>query len=227
MSGPAIAVPTTQAGKLSDPGHPCAATYASFESCPPCPLSEVCYANGGQTAWTMKRLDKAAKGMRPVEIAEREAAKIDAMEAHGQPLRLHVGGDCRTDPAARRVGAASKRWRRRGGGKVFTFSHGWRWVARSSWGSAVSVLASVERVADIATARARGYAAAITVATPEEVARVPGGFRCPEQTGKVASCAACLICTRGASLLETKKPVVFVAHGMRVRKARELLRGWV
>lgn len=101
-----------------------------------------------------------------VRIAKAEADAIDALPDHeikGLPLRLHTVGDCATDEAARIVAAAAERYRARGGGPVWTYTHAWRIVCREAWGQSVSVLASCETGEDVFLAHSRGYATAMVV----------------------------------------------------------------
>lgn len=132
-----------------------------------------CYADSGFTSINSQRLDEAGHGADPDALIEAEAAAIDASfrggrvpqdgAKGGRDLRLHVGGDITNAKQARVLGAASKRWRARGGGTVWTFTHSAHLVRRKAWGEAISVLASVERPEQIEVVLRAGYAAAIVV----------------------------------------------------------------
>jgi hypothetical protein len=139
--------------------------------------------------YATRRLNRSPE-RHALQIAQAEAEAIDALTGD-RLLRLHVVGDCRTNASARVLGAAAKRYRSRGnhprvGRKVWTYSHAWRDVERSSWTDSVSVLASVETVQDAKEAMARGYAAAIVVGVFERDNAYPVDgvtvIPCPEQT---------------------------------------------
>jgi hypothetical protein len=213
----AIAVETSTNAKLG----PVSATYASQASCPrSCPwYGNGCYAERGQVGFQTRRLNRS-RVREAARIAEAEARAIDALTGD-RLLRLHVVGDARTDRAARALGAAAQRYARRGnaprhGRKVWTYTHAWRTVARSSWGDAVSVLASVETVRDARDAMARGYAAAVVVSAFEResayqidgVTVVP----CPNQTRSV-TCRECGLCRDDERLRAAGLVIAFAAHG--------------
>ena len=215
----------------TDPkGRPVSATYVSQGSCPlSCAFHPegdnpgACYANGGHTSITTRRMNASAT-VKPHELAKAEAAEIDALKASGQPLRLHVVGDCRTDASARTVSAAADRFESRGGGRAYTYTHAWRSVAPVSWGG-VSVLASVESVADAARASAKGYASAMVVpdAHPSQRAHPIGrgltGVPCPQQTGRARDCERCRLCFDSDGLHARGQVILFAAHGS-VKKVR-------
>jgi len=50
------------------------------------------------------------------------------------------------------------------------------------------------------------------VVDPEEEAKGLGAVVCPQQKGKVASCADCLMCTAIGLKVKTLKPVAFLRH---------------
>src|SRR5262249_13878427 len=148
-----------------------------------------CYAERGLVGWQTRRPNRSAlRGA--FRIAEAEARAIDTLTGD-RLLRLHVVGDARTTAAARKLGAAARRYTARGntprhGRKVWTYTHAWRTVSRDSWGDAVSVLASVETVREARDAMARGYAAAVVVAAFERPSAYPidgtAVVPCPHQT---------------------------------------------
>jgi hypothetical protein len=164
-----------------------------------------------------------------LDCARAEAAEIDALPDNGRDLRLHVVGDCPTNGAARIVAAAAARYRARGGGDVWTYTHAWRKVHRASWGDAVSVLASCENLDDAREAAARGYAVAMVV--PEhagERAEVVDGFRvipCPEQSRGDRTCVDCRLCFDDAGLRDRETPAIIALaiHGASKRRAGEAI----
>jgi hypothetical protein len=196
-----------------------------------------CYAKAGFTGFTARKLDEAARGLTGDEVIAEEAHLIDGAfrggripqdgAKGGRDLRLHVGGDVGSDRGARLLAGAAGRWRDRGGGAVWTFTHAWREVPHEAWGS-ISVLASVERQEDIQTARAAGYAAAIVVDKfPSDKAfSLPGSTTkivpCPAETrGK--TCVECRLCLDADKLLRRNVAIAFQAHGPTARRAREAL----
>jgi len=150
-----------------------ATTYAAQQSCPTdCVFFDGggCYAEDGPLGkFVTQPLNRSAalvKNIGLIEIARAEAAAIDALPDHeiqDLPLRLHTVGDCATDEAARIVAAAAERYRERGGGPVWTYTHAWRIVCREAWGQSVNVLASCEGAGDVVLAHSRGYATAMVV----------------------------------------------------------------
>lgn len=201
---------------------PAAATYAPTNaSCPKsCPLAgRGCYAEGGHVGLVTRRLNEAAVGATPLQVAKAEAAAIDSGRAFGQALRLHVSGDCRTEPAARAVSAAAVRFRMRGGGQVWTYTHAWRRVPRVAW-AGVSVLASCDRPSQGLAALARGYAPAVTVSHhTSERATVSHGVEwipCPNQTRGV-TCTECRLCWNADVRERAGQGIAFAAHGEKGR----------
>ena len=195
----------------------CAATYAAQASCPgSCPFRDNgCYAEKGFVALTTRRLNGASGDATAIDVARAEAAAIDAAKPRwaGQPLRLHVVGDCPDNECAETVAAAARRWRERGGGPVWTYTHAWRDVDRLSW-EGVSVLASVHSKDEAAEAEAHGYAAAM-VGSHENGKRAwrEDGTRyvpCPQQHG-LADCRTCGLCFRDERLHE-RAVIVFEKH---------------
>jgi hypothetical protein len=197
------------------PRHPfTSSTFAAIgPTCPDsCPFkrdgnkSRGCYADSGITGMTARQLERAARGMSSLEVVQCEAALIDAAFPRGVPqdgahggrdLRLHVGGDVRTAEEAALLAGAAERWRARGGGSVWTYTHAWREIPRAAWGS-ISVLASVEDEEDAQRARERGYAPALVVVQHRgDRARRSGELRivpCPAETRQGTTCADCRLC---------------------------------
>lgn len=204
-------------------------TYVSIDkTCPDtCAFKgNGCMAESGFTRVLGRRLDVGAIGLSGEDVARQEAAAID-QAFHGKripgdglggrrDLRLHVGGDVASAEAARILAQAAARWLARGGGTVWTFTHRWRDVPREAWGC-ISVLASVETIAQSAEAFALGYAPALVV--PE----FPNGQKawrpapwlkavpCPAETGK-RTCVECRLCL-DRPLHEMGVAIAFAAHG--------------
>ena len=235
----ALAVATSGNKKIGN----AATTYAAQTSCPTsCPFFDGggCYAeNGALGKFVTAPLNRAASAVAHdgVDVAKGEGAAIDKMQVvPDQDLRLHTVGDCASDEAARIVAAAAARYHARGGGQVWTYTHAWRDVARESWGE-VSVLASCETAADVALAKARGYATQITVEQFASDGRHIAGeaegqhaagvdiLPCPEQTRGV-SCTDCRLCFDDAKLRGRGYSIAFEKHGtpFTVRQMTKALR---
>lgn len=206
-----------------------------------------CYVRAGFTAPLAERLDATAVGLTDVEVARNEAWLIDSAFARrphrgamrkftripqdgargGRDLRLHVGGDCLTEAGARLLAAAAKRWRHRGGGAVWTYTHSWRVIPRAAWGS-ISVLASCETPEHVVEARGRGYAPALVVREfPDRRAFCVSGIvgrvvPCPAEAGE-RTCVQCRLCFDDQALLERAAVIGFAAHGMAQAEIRRQL----
>ena len=107
-------------------------------------------------------MERRAKRGSPLELARAEAKTIDECYDGGKvptdrALRIHVAGDSRTLAGTRLINNAVGRWKWRGGGKVWSYTHAWRHVPREEW-SNVSVLASVADVAQSHSADPRAGA---------------------------------------------------------------------
>jgi hypothetical protein len=230
---PILATATNVSGnaKIGDAG----ATYAAQVSCPSsCPFIDGggCYAETGRLGKFVTRelnLSAEALGADALAIARAEAEAIDDLVVTpGRPLRLHTVGDCASDEAARLVSGAAGRYMERGGGQVWTYTHAWREVDRSSWGS-VSVLASCETGQDTGHARARGYAPSIVVERFESAKRYQLGtaavLPCPGQTHE-RTCSTCRLCFDDAAILRRGYAIGLELHGIpyAVRQARLALR---
>ena len=217
-------------------------TYTSIEAtCPEsCPFKRDangvaggCFADAGYTGRAIKILDAAARwhDMSPTSMANmvisQEVAHID-QAFHGKPvpqdgarggrdLRLHVGGDVGTTFGAQLLGRAATRWRSRGGGAVWTYTHRWRDIPRSAWGPDVSVLASCETADEMNEARERGYPPAVTVPQhPSKKAYAMKGtdtkvIPCPFET-KGTVCSECRLCL-DVDLMKMNKAIGFAVHG--------------
>lgn len=229
--GLAIAKTSSGNAKLGD----CATTHAAQASCPQsCVFKDGggCYAESGrQGMFVTRRLNEtqALLNASALDVALAEAEAIDAMDVvPGRPMRLHTVGDCSTDECALVVSAAAERYVARGGGTVWTYTHGWRDVDRDSWGS-VSVLASCEKSEDIIAATERGYATALVVEEFESDSRYPIGTEevlpCPSMTRHVA-CSDCRLCFDDDGLRSRGYSIAFELHGIpyAIRAARQALR---
>jgi site-specific DNA-methyltransferase (adenine-specific) len=233
----AIARASSKNSKLGN----AATTYAAQTSCPSsCVFLDGggCYAEAGQLGkFVTAPLNAAARAVEhdAVDVAIAESDAIDALEVvPGQALRLHTVGDCASDEAARVVSAAAARYRARGGGPVWTYTHAWRDVARESWGE-VSVLASCETADDAELARERGYGTSIVVEEFEKDARHPVRSEsskafgadilpCPQQT-RHKTCSDCRLCFDDAAVRERGYSIAFELHGtpFTVRQATKAL----
>lgn len=211
------------------------ATYTSIEtSCPKsCPLKgDGCYAQLSFVGMQSRRLDNEAVGLSPIQVARNEAAAIDSSYkggsvAEGRALRLHVAGDCRTIASAKLVNSAVGRWKIRGGGDVWSYTHAWKNVPRSAWRH-VSILASVTNVSEVAAARAQGYAPSIVVPEhPSERAYALEGsdvkwIPCPAQTRDIG-CTDCRLCFNANRLFQSNMGIAFAAHGIKKNNIKRRL----
>lgn len=230
--------------RLIQSGPLVCSTYVSIEgACSDrCPFkSSGCFVQSGSTIGMARKQDDAARGHSAIDVIVEEVALIDKAFARripqdgrcgGRDLRLHVGGDVGSIFGAQLLSEAARRWRARGGGAVWAYTHNWREIPRSAWGSAINVLASVERAEDIEVAQQAGYAAAIVIAEfPSRRAfRIAGSttklIPCPAETNvdpnKSVTCASCRLCL-DHDLLKMNAAIVFEAHGPEARKVRERL----
>ena len=203
------------------------ATYASIKhTCPDsCSLkNQGCYAQTSFVGMVNIRMQKEAKKGSPLSVARAEAKAIDnsydgGQVPSGRALRLHVAGDSRTWGGTRLINAAVARWKQRGGGDVWSYTHAWKHVARSEW-SEVSILASVADTSEVEAAKAQGYAPAIVVSEhPSEKAyTLPGSdikwIPCPNQTRGVG-CTDCKLCFNADRLFNGGFGISFAAHGVK------------
>jgi hypothetical protein len=227
MSRGAIYVSDSGNSKLSH-GEKIDTTYVSIKgTCSDtCPLkqSKTCYAMNSFVGIINRRMNRRARQSSPLALAQAEARTID--ESYnggpvptGRCLRVHTAGDSRTWAGTRLIAAAVKRWKARGGGHAFTYTHSHAHVPREMWGS-VSVLASIESTDQVAAVRAMGYAPAIVVSehASDKAGVLPGSdtvfIPCPAQTRGV-SCVDCGLCMRGDWLFVTNRGISFAAHGIR------------
>lgn len=201
-------------------------------TCPAsCPMRDQgCYAQGGRVAMVNARLEREHAGESVLTVARAAAREIEGAAmmglAKGRPLRLFTSGDARTATAARTIARAARTWLSYGGAAAWGYTHAWRDVPADSW-RGVSMLASVESVADAARARAAGYAVARVVAEHPADGRAfdEGGIRwipCPEQTRGVP-CVACGLCFDAEGLRARNAGITFAAHGQRTEHVKRRL----
>jgi len=211
------------------------ATYAAIKyTCPDvCPLKgEGCYAQTSFVGMINNRMERRARRGSTLDLARAEAAAIDASYKggkvpEGRALRIHVAGDSRTLAGTRLINNAVGRWKKRGGGKVWSYTHAFRHVPREEW-SNVSVLASVSNTSEILGAHKQGYATTIVVANHlsdkaytligSDVKFIP----CPAQTRGVG-CTDCQLCFNADRLYENNMGIAFAAHGSRKEKVKKHL----
>jgi len=204
------------------------ATYSSIDgTCPnSCSLKNGngCYAELSFVGMIVSRLNKEADGLSALDIARAEAKAIDNAYNGGsvpdnKDMRLHVAGDSRTVAGSKLINSAVGRWKKRGGGNCWSYTHCWKTVARSNWHH-VSMLASVANVTEAKEAKLQGYASAIVVPDfpSDKVFSLEGSdikwIPCPAQTRGVG-CTDCKICMKSNWLFETNRGVAFAAHGVK------------
>lgn len=211
------------------------ATYASIKAtCPDsCELKDKgCYAQTSFVGMINVRMDRRARGGSPLDVARAEAKAIDESYKGGEvpagrALRIHVAGDSRTILGTRLLNKAVARWKKRGGGDCWSYTHAWEHVSRDEW-SNVSVLASIDNVNEAVHAREQGYASAIVV--PEHISerayQLAGSdvkwIPCPNQTRGVG-CTDCRLCFDADRLFEGNFGIAFAAHGVRKENVKRRL----
>lgn len=210
------------------------ATYVSISAT--CPSSCVfkdngCFAQSGFIKRITRPLDEQVKEAQitGLQVAKNEAVLMDRAfrgrwghnsgiprdgARGGRDLRLHVGGDVSGPDAVIVLAAAARRWIRRGGGDVWTYTHRWREIPVGLWGP-IRVWASTETAAEALEAKARGYRVSMTIDHSyttknrhlfEGVDVIP----CPWETSKMP-CNQCRLCLRESI---PGNPVIgFVVHG--------------
>lgn len=211
-------------------------TYLSIKaSCPStCALKDNgCYSVNSYAGLIVKRLDNEATEMSALQIARAEANAIDNSYKGGavptnRIMRLHISGDCRTIAGAKLINNAVGRWKKRGGGKVYSYTHVWDHVMRDIW-SNVSMLASVDSIEEVEYARQNGYAPAIVVSEhmSSKAHELPGSdvkwIPCPAQTQKNIGCVDCKLCMNANRLFEKNMGISFAAHGIRKNTIKKRL----
>lgn len=202
------------------------ATYASIKkTCPDsCSLKEAgCYAQVSFVGMVNMRMDRRARNSSPLDVARAEARAID--EAYdgdavpeGRDLRLHVSGDSRTIKGTRVLNKAIGRWKERGGGDCWSYTHAWKHVSRNEW-SNVSILASITTTDEVIKAREQGYAPSIVVGehATDKAYTLSGSdvkwIPCPSQTRGIG-CSDCRLCFDANRLYEQNMGIAFAAHGV-------------
>lgn len=217
----------------------CSATYVSIaKSCPSsCRFRDgACYVTAGFTAPLSRALDDSAHRSTGDQVIDAESALLEGAFRRaqvpqdgargGRDLRLHIGGDVPSETALQRLAWAVDTWLYRGGGAVWTFTHRWRELRRSVWGR-ISVLASVETVAEANAARRLGYVPAIVVLRfPSRRAFRLEAMRdqvvpCPAETsGGRVTCVECRMCLDADALRRRGKAIGFAVHGIGAAKVR-------
>lgn len=180
-----------------------------------------CYGQTGIAAFHSDRLNLVRE--RGLEVNRLEALELDSLWPGGIPqdgarggrdLRLHVSGDASCAEGARVLAASAARWRARGGGAVWTFTHRWQTIPRDAWGP-ISVLASC-KPGEVRHAVARGYAPARVVPHFEHPrARHVEGTKmipCPAEVGP-RTCAQCRLCLNADRLERRGAGILFEFHG--------------
>ncbi len=196
-------------------GADVASTTSGRDTCPPsCPLlGRACYAESGPLAWHWDKVSSGARGDTFGAFCDRLAKLPD-----GAKVRLGQAGDL---PGTRG---------KLNGRKVFTLgaavAHVRAWIYthyRPTAANLVSLRALARTVAVNLSANSlteadeyRATGLPVVVAVPSghaERSKTPAGLRvlvCPEQTGRVANCSACMLCADTSP----KRPVIaFRAHG--------------
>ena len=231
-------VSNSQNTKLGN--RPVDSTYVSIKgSCPTsCQLKNGngCYAENSYVGFIVRRLDADAVGLTALQVARQEAQAIDQSYNGknvplGRDMRLHVSGDSRTVKGTKLINSSVGRWKKRGGGDCWTYTHAWMNVHRSTW-SHVSVLASIDKPEDAVEARKQGYAPAIVVSefSSPKAFTLPGSdvkyIPCPAQTspgGKEIGCTECRLCFNADRLYENNFGIAFEAHGVRKNNVKRRL----
>ena len=211
------------------------ATYVTIKgSCPnSCSLKgEGCYAQSSFVGMHVARLDKASQGISALQVAREEAKAIDQSYNGGKvptnrDLRVHVSGDSRTLAGTRLINNAIGRWKKRGGGDCWSYTHAWKNIPRDEWTN-VSILASISSVQEVKLARKQGYAPAIVVIEHldnktyklhnSDVKWIP----CPAQT-KGVGCSDCRLCFNANRLFQGNYGIAFAAHGINSNKIKRRL----
>ena len=232
LDGSGCTITTKPSGSGSTKLRGMCATYAAQTTCPrTCPYYPKhdgkaceCYAGNGSCKIHTDRLNASTNSADM--IGRIEAALIDSSECK-LPLRIHVVGDCRTIESARRIGNAGMRYMERTGETAHTYTHAWRVIPRSAWGT-INVLASCHTADEVIEATARGYACALVVTHYPDGARrfpLPGGFTtvaCPAIQKRIHGCAACKgLCRNDQRMITRREVVALEVHGTGKKRAAE------
>lgn len=215
-------------------------TYVSIQSsCPnSCELKDGngCYAELSFVGIHVRRLDKEAESLTPLQVARAEAKVInESYDGEAVPsfkdLRLHVSGDSRTIQGSRLINKAAGHWlsRQEHPGKVWGYTHAWSNVPRKEW-SNVEILASVSSIDEVKLARDQGYAPAIIVGEhlSNRVYSIPNSdikwIPCPAQLKEEVSCTSCRLCFDTKRLFDNKYGIAFAAHGVKKNQIKKHLK---
>lgn len=200
-----------------------------------------CFVLSGFNGRSNRQLDRIAKDeqLSGLDVALQEAELIRRAFGRGQipqdgarggrDLRLHVGGDIYGPTAARVLARAAAQWLRRGGGRVWTYTHAWE-ALRPEDVAPIACLASVEDADDALAAVKDGWVPALTVASfggrrrrfqvkgrtagPVRLRKAGWSFiPCPAETSG-SNCAECRLCFDTDKLRERKTGIAFAVHGM-------------
>ena len=213
------------------------ATYTGYQTCPDsCELKPVigadgsfksapCYASCDLVGMTMHRLTAASVDTPLIQIQAAECDQIKKLSGK-LILRLKVGGDTPTAEYAEGLAEACQTYTAKHGQPAYGYTHNWANIPRASFGP-ISMLASCDNIADIADAKARGYATATVVSqfpNGNKLFTVDGNklVPCPEQCSseeKHVQCVDCKLCSNDANLRKHNITIAFIAHG---RKSEEL-----
>lgn len=210
----------------------CDATYiATSKSCPStCLLKDNgCYAKLSYVGIINSKLNNQSLNLDSTKLAINEAKVINRSYGGGivppTKLRLHVSGDCRTEKAADIVSNAAMNWLSRGGKNVWSYTHSWKVIPRSTWKD-VSILASVDDPNDLPLAREMGYAPSVIVPCHEK-RQSKNGIRllpCRAQVESI-TCQECMLCFKSKDLYNNKLGIAFAAHGIQSKRILTVLKG--
>lgn len=236
MNG-AIYVSNSNNKKISGVGK-VDATYASIKATcsDSCELKKTqsCYAMSSFVGMTVKRLDRKSRNYNALKLAKSEAKEIDnsyngGKVPNGRMLRVHVSGDSKTIKGTKLINSAVARWKKRGGGLCWSYTHSWANVKRKHWKN-VSILASIENVSQVLKVREQGYAPAIVVDhfDSDKAFSLKGCetkfIPCPAQTKEHVSCDTCKLCMKADWLYSENKGIAFSAHGIKQKSLKKHLK---
>lgn len=215
------------------------ATYTGYQTCPDsCMMkpeigpsgefqSSPCYASCDFVGITMHRITKAAVNTDLIQIAIQECDGIDSLSGKNI-LRLKVGGDTPNSLYAGMLAKSCESYTAKHGQATYGYTHNWANIERASFGG-ISMLASCDSIADIATAKARGYATATVVSEfPQgnKLFVIDGNklLPCPNQINAAVQCTDCKLCCHDANLRKHDLTIAFIAHGRQADKLAETQR---
>jgi hypothetical protein len=138
---------------------------------------------------------------------------------------LKTGGDVPNTTYAKALAKSASMYSAKHGQKVYGYTHNWRRIARSAFGS-ISMIASCDKTADVNIAKSQGYATALVVAEFKNGAKVfaKDGIKivpCPSQVadmnGRDYKCSDCMLCANDKKLRQFDLTVGFMAHGTKAK----------